>query len=79
MVKISWADLVRNELFLIVKEENNILHKTRLKAPWIGHVYLRNCNVKHVIVGKVEVTGIAEGRRRKLLRDDLKETDDVGN
>jgi len=79
MVKTSWADLVRNELFRIVKEEKNILHKIRLKAPWIGHVYLRNCTPKHVIEGKIEVTGIEEGRRRKLLRDYLKETDDVGN
>ena len=78
-MKINWADLVRNELFRIVKEENNILHKIRLKAPWIGHVYLKNCTLKHVNEGKIEVTGIEEGRRRKLLRDGLKERDDVGN
>jgi hypothetical protein len=65
MEKISWADLMRNELFLIVKGEKNILHKIRLKATWNGHVCLRNCILKHVNEGKIEVTGVLEGRRRK--------------
>jgi hypothetical protein len=54
-------------------------YKIRLKATWIGHVYLRNCILQHVNEEKTEVTGVEEGRRHKLLRDDLKETDDIGN
>jgi hypothetical protein len=50
-----------------------------LKATWIGHVYLRNCILKHVNEGKIEVTGVEEGRRRKLVRDDLKETEEIRN
>jgi hypothetical protein len=59
--------------------EKNILHKIRLKAPWMGHVYLRNCTLKHINEGNIEVIGVEEGRRRKLLRDDRKETDNIGN
>jgi hypothetical protein len=49
MEKISWADLVRSEVFRRVKEEKNM-------TTWIGHVYLRNCLLKQVIVGKMEVS-----------------------
>jgi hypothetical protein len=59
------------------REEKNILHKIRLKATWIVHVYLRNFILKHVNEGKIEVTGVEEGRRRKLVRDDLKETEEI--
>jgi len=79
MEKISWVNLVRNELFRIVKEEKNILHKIILKTTWVGHVYVRNCILKHVNEGKTKVTGVEKGRRRKLLRDDLKETEYIGN
>jgi len=45
----------------------------------MGHVYLRNCTLKHINEGNIEVIGVEEGRRRKLLRDDRKETDNIGN
>jgi hypothetical protein len=48
-MEISWADLVRSEVFRRVKEEKNMTN-------WIGHVYLRNCLLKQVIVGKMEVS-----------------------
>jgi len=50
MEKISWADLVKNEVLLGVKEERNILYtiKSR-KANWIGRVLLRNFVLKHSI------------------------------
>jgi hypothetical protein len=52
-----------------VKEERNILHTIkRRKANWIGHILRRNCLLKHVIEGKIEMTG-----RHKQLLDDLKE------
>jgi len=44
-------------------------------ANWIGHIWRRNCLLKHVIEGKIEgrtVTGSKGGRRKQLLHD-LKE------
>jgi hypothetical protein len=78
MENISWTDGVRNEELLHrVNEERNILHTIkRRKANWIGHILGRNCLLKHVIEGKIEVrieaTG-RRGRRRKQLLDDLTE------
>jgi hypothetical protein len=38
-----------------VKEERNILHAIkRRKVNWIGHIFCRNCLLKHVIEGKLE-------------------------
>jgi hypothetical protein len=78
MEKISWTDRVRNEEVLHrVKEERTILHKIiRRKANWIGHILRRNCLLKHVIKGKLEVRiemTRRRGRRHKQLLDDLKE------
>ena len=61
--------------------EKNILHTiNRSKANLIGHIFHilhRSCLLKHVSGGKtegrIEVTG-RQGRRRKQLLDDLKET-----
>jgi hypothetical protein len=40
-----------------VQDERNILHTVRRrKANWIGHILRRNCLVKHVVEGKIEVT-----------------------
>jgi hypothetical protein len=45
-------------------------------ANWIGHIWRRNCLLKHVIEGKTErrteVTGSKGGRHKQLLHD-LKE------
>jgi hypothetical protein len=48
---------VRNEEVLHrAKEERNILHTVkRRKADWIGHISRRNCILKQVIEGNVEV------------------------
>jgi hypothetical protein len=53
--EISLANRVRNEEVLHrVKEERNILQTVkRRKANWIGHVWCRNCLIKHVIEGKI--------------------------
>jgi hypothetical protein len=78
MEKISWTIRVRNEeTRQRVKEERNIQHiMKRKKANWIGHILGRNCLLKQVIEGKMEVKigvkGI-RGRRRKELLDDLNE------
>jgi hypothetical protein len=69
---------VRNEdVLLRVKEQRNILHEIRKrKANWIGHILRRNYLLQWVIEGKIqegiEVTG-RQGRRRRMLLDDLKE------
>jgi hypothetical protein len=70
---------VRNEEVLHrVKEERNILHAIKIrKTNWSGHIWIRNCLLKHVIQGKIEVRTKGterRGRRRKQLVDDLKET-----
>jgi hypothetical protein len=70
--------LVSNEEVLHrVKEERNILHTIkRRKANWIGHILRRNCLLKHVTEGKLEVRiemSRRRGRRRKQLLDDLNE------
>jgi hypothetical protein len=51
MEKISWNDRVRNgEVLQRVKGERNILRAIkRRKANWIGHIWRRNCLLKHVI------------------------------
>jgi hypothetical protein len=55
-MEISWIDRVRNEEVLHrIKEERNILHKTRrIKVKWTGHIWRRYCLLKHVIEGKIE-------------------------
>jgi hypothetical protein len=78
MEKISWSNRVRNdEVIHTVEEERSILQTIkRRKANWIGHILQRDCLIKHIIEGKVEVrTEVAErrGRRRKQPLDNLKD------
>ena len=61
-----------------VEEETNIQNRIkRMKSIWIGHILCMNCLLKHIIEGKIEggieVAG-RQGRRRKQVLDDLKET-----
>jgi hypothetical protein len=57
--KISLTDRVRKEEVLqIVKEEKNVR-----QTNWSGHIVRRNCLLKHVIEGKVEVRTAVAGRR----------------
>jgi hypothetical protein len=63
---------------LRVSEQRNIIHGIiKRKANWIGHILRRNCLLKQVIEGKIkrqiEVTR-RQGRRRKKLLDDLKDS-----
>jgi hypothetical protein len=39
------------------------------KANWIGHIVNKNCLLRHVIEGNIEVMGRLGGRRRQLLGD----------
>jgi hypothetical protein len=63
--------------YYIDSKRNETSYIKRRKANWTGHVFRRNCLLKHVIEGKlegrIEVTG-RRGRRRKQLLDNLKET-----
>ena len=60
--------------YIRVKKKRNILRTIkRRKADWIGHIWRRNCLIKHVIDGKVEETG-RQGRRSKQLLNGLMET-----
>jgi hypothetical protein len=54
MEKIIWTDRVRNEEVLQrTKADKNILQTMkRVKANWIGHIWHRNCILKHVIEGE---------------------------
>jgi hypothetical protein len=57
-----------------IKGEISIIPRTEItKANWIGHILRRNCLLKEVIEGKVEVKR-RRGRRLKQLLGDLKET-----
>jgi hypothetical protein len=71
---IIWTDRVRNEEVLQrVTEEMYTIHTVKeRKANCIGHILRRNCLLKQVIEGKVEVTR-RRRRRSKQVRDDLKE------
>ena len=67
-----WAIRVKNEKLLHKgKMEKNILRTMeRRKAYPIGHLVHRNCLLKHVIDGRIEVSE-RRGIRRKQLLDDL--------
>jgi hypothetical protein len=67
-----------SQVLISVKEQRNILHEMpKRKANWIGHILRRNCLLQWVIEGKlqggIEVTR-RQGRRRRKLLDDLKES-----
>ena len=78
MEKISWTYHVRNEEVLLrVNEQRNILQEIRKrKANWIGHILRRNCLLKQVIEGKIQIemeVTRSRGRRRNKLLDDFKD------
>jgi hypothetical protein len=64
--KISWADHVKNEdaLQTVKGEKKNCTRNKQRKNNWIGHIFRRNCLLKHFIAGKVEGMGI-RGKRLK--------------
>jgi len=55
---------VRNEVIHRVKEERNILYTIKRKVYWIGHIFRRNCFLKHVIEGKIGKNR-SDGKTRK--------------
>jgi hypothetical protein len=70
---INWTDCVRNEevLHRIKKERNFTQTIQRRRANWIGHILRSDCILKHVVEGKIEVTG--RRRRNRHLLVDLEE------
>ena len=78
MEKISSTDRMRKEEVLQrAKQEKNIVHIVQGKKDnQIGHIWFKDCVLKHVTEGKIEkvVDGTGKrGRRRKQLLDELKE------
>jgi hypothetical protein len=58
-MEIRWTDGVRDEVLHIFREGRNILRTLqRRKVNWISYNSRGNCHLKHVIEGKIEVTGI---------------------
>jgi hypothetical protein len=73
MGRVSCSDHVRNYKMLHRQTRNGTVHAIkRKKAYCIGHILCRNCLLKHVIEGNIEVTGRG-GRSRKQVLDGLKE------
>jgi hypothetical protein len=70
-MEISWTDRVRyEEVLLTVKEQRNILHEiSKRKANWIGHILRRNCVLKLVIEGGIEVTEKRRRRSKQILNE----------
>jgi hypothetical protein len=72
-MEISWTDRVRHEeVVQRVRKGRNILHTIQgRKANWIGHIFCRNCLLKHVILrkidGRIKVTGRRRRRCKQLL------------
>ena len=75
---LTWMEEVTLSALNIVlqraKEERNMLRTIKIRtANWIGHIWHRNCLLKHVIEGKIggrmEGTGRRGRRRKKLLHD----------
>ena len=56
MEKISWTDRVRSEeIYIRFKEERNIVKRIKWRnADWIGHIFRRNCLLRHISEGKIE-------------------------
>jgi hypothetical protein len=69
--KIRYTDHVKNEEVLHrVEKDRNISYYIKL-ANWIGHVFCKNCLLKHVTEGKIKLIG-RRRRRRKQLVDNIK-------
>ena len=67
--KISCTDRVKNyEILHRVEGKQNILHTVKTnKNNWFVHILRRNCPLKHIIEGKIEVVGSRGGSRKQLL------------
>jgi hypothetical protein len=70
MDKISWTDIVKNEILQRIKEKRYIvLTIKRRKANWIGHILRRSCLLPYRRKDKRERR---RGRRSKQLQKDHK-------
>jgi len=64
--KINWTDRVEKKKDVLHrgKEERHSINKIKWrKANWIGHIWRRNCLLKHVTEGKIK-----ELRRQRRIR-----------
>jgi hypothetical protein len=60
-MEVSWADRVKNEVWNR-SEKRPLTTVKRKTANLIGHMWQRNCLLRHVIEGKIE------GRRDEKTR-----------
>jgi len=60
------------KLYMESRAKKRCKHNKQRKTNWTGHVFRRNCLLKHFIVGKVEGMEI-RGKRLKHPLDDLEE------
>jgi hypothetical protein len=67
MEKIIWTDRVGNEVLNSQRVEECRTCKDRRNARWIGHMFSKNCVIKHFFIeGKIE--GKKEVRQRRRTR-----------
>jgi hypothetical protein len=68
MGKTSGEQSCENEVLYRGKEERNTVHNIKRRKPdWVGHIFCRDCLLKHVIEGKIEGTRRQVRRRKQLL------------
>jgi len=67
--KLSLTERMRREVSHRVKEEGNILHKTKCrKANQIGHALRSNCLIKQTVERKIDGGTAVTGRRREWCK-----------
>ena len=69
--QLDWSCKNEEVLHKVKGERNRLKTIKRKKTLLIGNILRRNCLLKHVSGGKIEVTG-TRGRRRKQILDELK-------
>ena len=62
--------MINEEVLHRIKEERNILRKrNRRKANWIRHIVRRNCLLRLVTEGKIEVSIGVTGDEEEVVRN----------
>jgi hypothetical protein len=80
MKKISWTTCVKTEVLHIVNEERSIIHAVKRRKPnGIGYIFDGNCLLKHIIEGRIEVTGEDEEEDVSSHWITLRKREDTGN
>ena len=70
--RIIWTECVRNEV--LVSRKKGISYKQYKEGRLSRSILRKNCFLRHVMDGKIDVIG-RRGRRHRQLLDILKETE----